>query len=40
MLFLLSLMIRALARVLVLPGAAAGTKDLEILLLRQRGLAS
>jgi putative transposase len=36
MLFLRSLMVRALARVLVLPGAADGTKDLELLVLRQQ----
>src|SRR6266496_703380 len=36
MLFLVSLIVRAVARVLVLPGAADGTKDLEILVLRQQ----
>jgi putative transposase len=36
MLFLLSLVVRALARVLVLRGAADGAKDLEILVLRQQ----
>ena len=36
MLFLVSLIVRAVARVLVLPGAADGTKDLEILVLGQQ----
>jgi putative transposase len=36
MLFLLSLVVRALARVLVLRGATDGAKDLEILVLRQQ----
>jgi len=36
MLFLPPLIVRAVARVLVLPGAADGTKDLEILVLRQQ----
>jgi putative transposase len=36
MLFLVWLIVRAVARVLVLPGAADGTKDLEILVGRQQ----
>jgi hypothetical protein len=36
MLFLLSLIIRALAHLLVLPGTDGGAKDLEILVLRHQ----
>jgi hypothetical protein len=40
MLFLVSLIVRAVARVLVLPGAADGTKDLEILVLGSNSVRS